>query len=151
MAGVISRIKIMADLDIAERRVPQDGRVSLNIDGRGVDVRVATLPLVGGESAVLRVLDKDGAGIDLDKLGMVDPERERFVKAFSRPHGAILVTGPDRLGQDDDALRRAADAAHAGEEHHHHRGPGRVRALRHQADADQHQGGSALRHAACAR
>ena len=99
VAGVISRIKIMADLDIAERRVPQDGRVSLNIDGRGVDVRVATLPLVGGESAVLRVLDKDGADIDLDKLGMVDPERERFVKAFSRPHGAILVTGPTGSGK----------------------------------------------------
>jgi type IV pilus assembly protein PilB len=99
VAGVISRIKIMADLDIAERRVPQDGRVSLNIDGRGVDVRVATLPLVGGESAVLRVLDKDGAVIDLDKLGMVDPERDRFVKAFSRPHGAILVTGPTGSGK----------------------------------------------------
>jgi len=97
--AVVARIKIMADLDIAERRVPQDGRVSLNIDGRGVDVRVATLPLVGGESAVLRVLDKDGADIDLDKLGMVDPERERFVKAFSRPHGAILVTGPTGSGK----------------------------------------------------
>ena len=71
----------------------------MNIDGRGVDVRVATLPLVGGESAVLRVLDKDGATIDLDKLGMVDPERERFVKAFSRPHGAILVTGPTGSGK----------------------------------------------------
>jgi type IV pilus assembly protein PilB len=99
VAGVISRIKIMAELDIAERRVPQDGRVALNIDGRGVDVRVATLPLVGGESAVMRVLDKDGAVIDLDKLGMVDPERERFVKAFTRPHGAVLVTGPTGSGK----------------------------------------------------
>jgi type IV pilus assembly protein PilB len=99
VAGVISRIKIMSELDIAERRVPQDGRVALNIDGRGVDVRVATLPLVGGESAVMRVLDKDGADIDLDKLGMVDPERERFVKAFTRPHGAVLVTGPTGSGK----------------------------------------------------
>jgi type IV pilus assembly protein PilB len=99
VAGVISRIKIMADLDIAERRVPQDGRVALNIDGRGVDVRVATLPLVGGESAVMRVLDKDGAVIDLEKLGMVDPERKRFVDAFSRPHGAVLVTGPTGSGK----------------------------------------------------
>jgi type IV pilus assembly protein PilB len=99
VAGVISRIKIMSELDIAERRVPQDGRVALNIDGRSVDVRVATLPLVGGESAVLRVLDKDGAVIDLDKLGMVDPERDRFVKAFTRPHGAILVTGPTGSGK----------------------------------------------------
>jgi type IV pilus assembly protein PilB len=99
VAGVISRIKIMSDLDIAERRVPQDGRVALNIDGRSVDVRVATLPLVGGEAAVMRVLDKDGAVIDLDKLGMVDPERDRFVKAFTRPHGAILVTGPTGSGK----------------------------------------------------
>src|SRR5262249_34851199 len=60
VAGVISRIKIMSELDIAERRIPQDGRTALNIDGRRVDVRVATLPLVGGEGAVLRVLDKDG-------------------------------------------------------------------------------------------
>jgi type IV pilus assembly protein PilB len=99
VAGVISRVKIMSDLDIAERRVPQDGRVTLNIDGRSVDVRVATLPLVGGESAVMRVLDKDGADIDLDKLGMVDPERDHFVKAFTRPHGAVLVTGPTGSGK----------------------------------------------------
>jgi type IV pilus assembly protein PilB len=99
VAGVISRVKIMSELDIAERRVPQDGRVTLNIDGRSVDVRVATLPLVGGESAVMRVLDKDGANIDLDKLGMVAPEHDRFVKAFTRPHGAVLVTGPTGSGK----------------------------------------------------
>jgi type IV pilus assembly protein PilB len=92
-------VKIMSELDIAERRVPQDGRVTLNIDGRSVDVRVATLPLVGGEGAVMRVLDKDGADIDLDKLGMVDPERDHFVKAFTRPHGAVLVTGPTGSGK----------------------------------------------------
>src|SRR3954452_12909336 len=98
-AGVISRIKIMSELDIAERRIPQDGRTALNIDGRRVDVRVATLPLVGGEGAVLRVLDKDGAVIDLDHLGMVEPERSRFVEAFSRAHGAVLVTGPTGSGK----------------------------------------------------
>jgi type IV pilus assembly protein PilB len=99
VAGVISRIKIMADLNIAERRVPQDGRVALNIDQRAVDVRVATLPLLRGESAVLRVLDKEGATHDLDKLGMADEERERFVRAFSRPHGAVLVSGPTGSGK----------------------------------------------------
>jgi type IV pilus assembly protein PilB len=98
-AGVISRIKIMSDLDIAERRIPQDGRTALNIDGRRVDVRVATLPLVGGEGAVLRVLDKDGSVVDLDGLGMVEPERSRFVEAFSRAHGAVLVTGPTGSGK----------------------------------------------------
>jgi len=97
--GVISRIKIMADLDIAERRAPQDGRVSLTIDGRQIDVRVATLPLVGGESAVLRVLDKDGGVIELDKLGMLDHERRRFTSSFKRSHGAVLVTGPTGSGK----------------------------------------------------
>jgi type IV pilus assembly protein PilB len=97
--GVISRIKIMSELDIAERRVPQDGRVTLTIEGRRIDVRVATLPLVGGESAVMRVLDKDSTVIDLDRLGMVDPERSRFVHAYSRPHGAVLVTGPTGSGK----------------------------------------------------
>jgi type IV pilus assembly protein PilB len=99
VAGVISRIKIMSELDIAERRIPQDGRTALNIDGRKVDVRVATLPLVGGEGAVLRVLDKEGTVIDLDHLGMVEPERSRFVEAFSRAHGAVLVTGPTGSGK----------------------------------------------------
>src|SRR4051812_1462550 len=98
-AGVISRIKIMSDLDIAERRIPQDGRTTLNIDRRRVDVRVATLPLVGGEGAVLRVLDKDGSVVELDHLGMVEPERSRFVEAFSRAHGAVLVTGPTGSGK----------------------------------------------------
>jgi type IV pilus assembly protein PilB len=99
VAGVVSRIKIMSDLDIAERRIPQDGRTALNIDGRRVDVRVATLPLVGGEGAVLRILDKEGSVVDLDRLGMMEPERSRFVEAFSRPHGAVLVTGPTGSGK----------------------------------------------------
>src|SRR5919202_936553 len=98
-AGVISRIKIMSDLDIAERRIPPDPRTALNIDGRRVDVRVATLPLVGGEGAVLRVLDKEGSVVDLERLGMVEPERSRFVDAFSRAHGAVLVTGPTGSGK----------------------------------------------------
>jgi type IV pilus assembly protein PilB len=99
VAGVISRIKIMSDLDIAERRIPQDGRTALSIEGRKVDVRVATLPLVGGEGAVLRILDKEGTVIDLDSLGMVEPERAVFAAAFSRPHGAVLVTGPTGSGK----------------------------------------------------
>ena len=97
--GVVSRIKIMSDLDIAERRIPQDGRTALTIDRRRIDVRVATLPLVGGEGAVLRILDKEGMSVDLDDLGMADRERERFVDAFTRPHGAVLVTGPTGSGK----------------------------------------------------
>ena len=99
VAGVVSRIKIMSDLDIAERRAPQDGRVALTIDGRHVDVRVATLPLVGGEAAVLRILDKDSAVVDLDKLGFQPDARVAFERSFGRAHGAVLVTGPTGSGK----------------------------------------------------
>ncbi|MGA8363028.1 MAG: ATPase, T2SS/T4P/T4SS family [Solirubrobacteraceae bacterium] len=98
-AGVISRVKIMAELDIAERRLPQDGRVGLAVDGRHVDLRVVTLPSVHGEAIVLRVLDKDSVVVELDKLGMAEPERERFERAFHEAHGAVLVTGPTGSGK----------------------------------------------------
>jgi type IV pilus assembly protein PilB len=98
-AGVISRIKIMAELNIAEKRLPQDGRVGLVIDGRHVDLRVVTLPSVHGEGAVMRVLDKASVVVDLDKLGMADAERERFEKACRETHGAVLVTGPTGSGK----------------------------------------------------
>jgi type IV pilus assembly protein PilB len=97
--GVVSRIKIMSDLDISERRIPQDGRVGLTVDGRHVDVRVVTLPSVHGESVVLRILDKDNIDLDLAKLGMQQLELERFRRAFGRAHGAVLVTGPTGSGK----------------------------------------------------
>jgi type IV pilus assembly protein PilB len=97
--GVISRIKIMAELDIAERRLPQDGRVGLTVDGRHVDIRVVTLPSVHGESVVLRILDKDSVVLELDKLGMADRERTVFEKAFTQSYGAVLVTGPTGSGK----------------------------------------------------
>jgi type IV pilus assembly protein PilB len=99
VSGVISRVKIMADLDISERRVPQDGRVGLTIEGRHVDVRVVTLPSVHGESVVMRILDKDNARLDLSKLGMQEQELDRFRRAFRKPHGAVLVTGPTGSGK----------------------------------------------------
>jgi type IV pilus assembly protein PilB len=98
-AGVISRIKIMAELNIAEKRLPQDGRVGLAVDGRHVDLRVVTLPSVHGEAIVMRVLDKDSVVVSLDTLGMADPERERFERAFNETHGAVLVTGPTGSGK----------------------------------------------------
>jgi type IV pilus assembly protein PilB len=98
-AGVVSRIKIMCDLDIAERRLPQDGRVGLTIDGRHVDIRVVTIPSVHGESVVLRILDKDGIRLELDHLGMQPFELERFRRGFNRSHGAVLVTGPTGSGK----------------------------------------------------
>jgi len=99
VAGVLSRTKIMAELDIAEKRVPQDGRVSLTIDGRHVDIRVVTLPSVHGESIVMRILDKSNVQIDLDKLGMQTAERDRFRAAFSQSYGAVLATGPTGSGK----------------------------------------------------
>ncbi|HSZ06298.1 MAG TPA: ATPase, T2SS/T4P/T4SS family [Solirubrobacteraceae bacterium] len=98
-AGVVSRIKIMAELNIAEKRLPQDGRVGLVVDGRHVDLRVVTLPSVHGEGVVMRVLDKESVVVELDKLGMADPERERFEKACHETHGAVLVTGPTGSGK----------------------------------------------------
>jgi type IV pilus assembly protein PilB len=97
--GVISRMKIMADLDISERRVPQDGRVGLTIEGRHIDVRVVTLPSVHGESVVMRILDKDSVVMDLDRLGMLEAERQRFHEGFTAAHGAVLTTGPTGSGK----------------------------------------------------
>jgi type IV pilus assembly protein PilB len=93
-SGLISRIKIMADLDIAERRVPQDGRVSAVIAGRQIDLRVATLPTVYGEKIVMRVLDKGTAVLDLADLGFLPETLERYESMFQKPYGTILVTGP---------------------------------------------------------
>jgi type IV pilus assembly protein PilB len=98
-AGLVSRVKIMANLDIAERRVPQDGRIGLSVDGRHIDLRVATLPVVRGESIVMRILDKDKVVMDLDTLGMAPHDRERMESALSRTNGAILVTGPTGSGK----------------------------------------------------
>jgi type IV pilus assembly protein PilB len=99
VSGVVSRIKIMSDLDIAERRIPQDGRVGLTIEGRHVDVRVVTIPSVHGEGVVMRILDKQGKSFELDKLGMQEQELGRFREAFHRPHGAVLTTGPTGSGK----------------------------------------------------
>jgi type IV pilus assembly protein PilB len=98
-AGVVSRVKIMSELDISEKRVPQDGRVGLTVDGRHVDLRVVTLPSVHGESIVMRILDKDSVVMKLEKLGIEEVERERFEEAFHQAHGAVLVTGPTGSGK----------------------------------------------------
>ncbi|HKH16535.1 MAG TPA: ATPase, T2SS/T4P/T4SS family [Solirubrobacteraceae bacterium] len=97
--AVTSRIKILSDLDIAERRVPQDGRVSTQVDGKAIDLRVATLPAQYGENVVMRILDSSNALISMEKLGMLPQAMERFTKAFSQSHGAVLVTGPTGSGK----------------------------------------------------
>jgi general secretion pathway protein E len=98
-AALISRLKIMAELDIAEKRLPQDGRISLRIGGRAIDVRVSTLPSAHGERAVLRLLDKGEAKFTLQGLGMVGDTFERFNKLIQQPHGIVLVTGPTGSGK----------------------------------------------------
>jgi type IV pilus assembly protein PilB len=97
--GAISRVKIMAEMNIAERRMPQDGRVGLTVDGRHIDLRVVTLPSVHGEAIVMRVLDKESVVTSLDKLGFSDTDRKRFEHACHETHGAVLVTGPTGSGK----------------------------------------------------
>jgi type IV pilus assembly protein PilB len=98
-AGIVSRIKVMADLDIAERRLPQDGRTRVRTGGRTIDMRVATVPTVFGEAAVLRLLDTREAGHSLADLSMDPGVLERWESAYRRPWGAILVTGPTGSGK----------------------------------------------------
>ena len=98
-SGVISRVKIMSDIDIAERRKPQDGRMSVVHDGRKIDLRVATLPTVWGEKIVMRILDNSTASLDLRDLSFLDENYETYREAYTKPYGMILVTGPTGSGK----------------------------------------------------
>ena len=98
-AAVISRIKIMANLDIAERRLPQDGRIRLRVQGKEIDLRVSTVPTMHGESVVMRILDKGGVALDFQKLGFADDTLKAFIDVLMQPHGILLVTGPTGSGK----------------------------------------------------
>jgi len=98
-AALISRLKIMSGLDITERRVPQNGRITMDVGGRSVDLRSATLPTVWGEKVVLRVLDTGGIDLELRKLGFTEFNYDRFSSSFRKPHGMVLVTGPTGSGK----------------------------------------------------
>ena len=97
--GVISRLKIMADIDIAERRRPQDGRMSIRHDGREVDLRVATLPTVYGEKVVMRILDNSSTGMSMEQLNLLERNAEAYKASYIKPYGMILVTGPTGSGK----------------------------------------------------
>ena len=99
VSGVVSRLKIMSEMDIAEKRIPQDGRVSVNVDERRLDLRVTTLPTQKGEGAAIRILDKSNTVFTLDELGLDGEPRKRFEGSVARPYGAVLVTGPTGSGK----------------------------------------------------
>jgi len=98
-AAIISRLKIMAELDIAERRVPQDGRIKIKVINRTIDLRVSSLPTIFGEKIVMRILDKGNLNIDLEKLGFEPAAKKEFVSAIANPYGMVLVTGPTGSGK----------------------------------------------------
>ena len=115
MPAVISRLKIMAELDIAERRIPQDGRIRLRLQDRPVDVRVSTLPTLHGESIVLRLLDGESGRVGLEQLGMSEATLARFTEVIARPHGIVLATGPTGSGKTT-TLYAAIDRIRTGRE-----------------------------------
>ncbi len=96
-AAIISRLKIMAKLNIAEKRVPQDGRIKLKVNGREVDIRVSIIPMLHGEGVVMRILDKERMQFSLRGIGMDEEVYARFHRLITLPHGIILVTGPTAL------------------------------------------------------
>src|SRR6195952_5215895 len=97
--GVISRLKIMSEIDIAERRKPQDGRMSVSHGGRKIDLRVATLPTVWGEKIVMRILDNSNTAVSMDRLALLPRNEEAYRSSYSKPYGMILVTGPTGSGK----------------------------------------------------
>ncbi len=98
-AAIVSRIKIMARLNIAERRLPQDGRVKIVIRGRAIDLRISTIPTLHGESVVMRILDRDAVTLDFTALGFAGEERGRLEEVLDQPHGVFLITGPTGSGK----------------------------------------------------
>ena len=147
---IISRIKVMSELDIAEKRVPQDGRFRLRVKGRTIDFRVSIMPSIHGEDAVIRILDKESLNaafrnLRLDVLGFAESDLRKLRKYITEPYGMVVVTGPTGSGKTTTlyaALSRDRDAR--GQDHHH-RGPGRVPDPAHHAGAGEREEGPDLR------
>ena len=123
---IVSRLKILAKMDIAEKRIPQDGAIALRTGEKRIDLRVSTVPTVYGEKMVMRILDKGAIPLDLTGLGLDERQANDLIESIQLPHGLVLVTGPDRQRQVHHALRLPQPAQRAQGQHLHGRGPGRV-------------------------
>ena len=143
--GLISRLKVMADLNIAERRVPQDGRISMRVGGRTLDLRVATLPTVYGEKIVIRVLDKSQALLSPRGPGFLRRRLQAVLGVVQQAVRRDPGHRPDRFGEVDHAVRDAQHPEPGRPQHHHGRGPGRVPAGRRQPDAGEPEGRADVR------
>ena len=144
--AVVSRVKIMSDLNIAEKRVPQDGRVSVTVEERRVDLRITTLPTQRGEGATIRILDKENAQRSLDELGMDGDGRERFEDAFHQSYGAVLVTGPTGSGKSTTLYAALQEINEVENNIITIEDPVEYRLAGDQPDQRQPQGGARLRH-----
>jgi type IV pilus assembly protein PilB len=143
--SILARIKIVGNLDIAERRVPQDGRVRFKRGAIDLDLRLSTLPTVYGEKAVMRLLKKASDIPEIEQLGFSEHNYQRFIDTIEKPYGIFLITGPDGIGQVLLDLLYPQAHQHARREHHHRRGSRRVRDSRHQPDPGERRGGPDLR------
>ena len=123
MRAITSRIKIMARLDIAEQRLPQDGRIKLAVRGHEIDIRVSTIPALHGETVALRILDRSVVALDYDVLGLPQAIVDKLDAALALHNGIVLVTGADRLWQDDNPLYRASRPERDRPQDRYHRGP----------------------------
>ncbi len=123
-AAIVSRIKIMADLDISERRLPQDGRIKIKIGGRTVDLRVSVLPTIFGEKVVMRILDPMALKIDMTQLGFREQDLDKFEDKIHSPYGIILVTGPTGSGKTTTLYSALAAVQYDRREYHDRRRPG---------------------------
>ena len=138
-AAIVSRIKILSHLDIAEKRLPQDGRIRLKVAGREIDLRVSVIPMIHGEAVVLRILDRGDALLGLEHLGMGAREANVWEQVLDLPHGIILVTGPTGSGKTTTLYAALSKINNVGSEDHHDRRPGGISASRDQPDSGEHQ------------
>ena len=146
--GLVSRIKIMANMNIVERRRPQDGQLTINIDGNEVDVRVATAATIMGESCVMRMLDKTRSVLRLNDLGMPVDTHLAYSKMVRSPFGMVICAGPTGSGKTTTLYATLERGQQPDAQRDDHRGPGRVRLPLDQPDPDERAGRAHLRHRA---